>query len=195
MQHAGRSAYTVHLVYTRLGSVVGSRNSQLQPLHSSAARVLVCWLLQCRRARMGRGHRPMQRNHRACSQLFLLQHAPPRAAVPPCSRTHAGQPAHLRRKTRPVEIPIFFSCVRCWLVRDAREQSHVQGQLVNVPVPAHRLPVPPREVEKLAIGRQRRDQTIHGLGPQMVGVVTRVWRTWMDLIEIEFRQSSHEFSI
>lgn len=33
-------------------------------------------------------------------------------------------------------------------------------------------------------------------GPQMVGgVTTGVWRTWMDLIEIEFRLSSHEFSI
>jgi hypothetical protein len=51
----------------------------------------------------------MQRNHRTCRQLFVLQHAPPGAPVPPCSRTHAGQPAHLRRKTRPVEIPIFFA--------------------------------------------------------------------------------------
>jgi hypothetical protein len=39
------------------------------------------------------------------------------------------------------------------------------------------------------------EQAIHGLGPQMVGGVTGVWRTWLGLIEIEFRQSSHEFSI
>lgn len=97
-----------------------------------------------------------------------------RAAQGPCPTVQQDACRSARAspgKTRPVEIPIFFSCVRCWLVRDASEQSHVPGQAVDVPVPAHRLPVPPREVEKLAIGRQRRDQTIHGLGPQMVGGV------------------------
>lgn len=54
------------------------------------------------------GHRPMQRNHRACSQLFLLQHAPPRAPVPPCSWTLQVSPRISGRKPRPVEIPIFF---------------------------------------------------------------------------------------
>lgn len=74
---------------------------------------------------MGRGHRPMQRNHRACKQLFVLQHAPPGAPVPPRSRTHAGQPAHLRRKTRPVEIPIFF--LVCLLLACERRQSAIPG--------------------------------------------------------------------
>lgn len=98
---------------------------------------------------------------------LLLQHAAARGPCPTVQEDACRSAAHLRRKTRPVEIPSFF--LRCWPVTDARDESQSQVTNVPVPVPAHRLPLPPREVEKLAIGRQRRDQAIHGLGPQMVG--------------------------
>lgn len=115
MQQAGRSAYTVHLVYSRLGSVVGSRNSKLQPLaavHPEPG-------LLATRGPGWESHRPMQRNHKACRLHFFFSTLPPGGPVQPCRRTHAGQPAHLRRKTRPVEIPIFFPSL---LARDRRQR-------------------------------------------------------------------------
>lgn len=116
MQQAGRSAYTVHLVYSRLGSVVGSRNSKLQPL--TAVRPESGLLAYYRTARMGEGNRPMQRNHSACRlHLFsstrrpgpLSNRAAGRMQVSP--RISGEKPGHLR-------FPSFFS--RCWPVADAQ---------------------------------------------------------------------------
>lgn len=117
MQQAGRSAYTVHLVYSRLGSVVGSRNSKLQPLtavHPEPG-------LLATRGPGWQRHRRMQRYHKTCRLQHLFNMPPPRAPVQPCRRTHAGQPAHLRRKTRPLEIPILFPSL---LARDRRQRRH-----------------------------------------------------------------------
>lgn len=133
MQQAGRSAYTVHLVYSRLGSVVVSRNNKLQPLTAVLPEPgVLAWLA----TRVPGWQRAS--SHAAQPQgmqaALLLQHAPPGAPVHPCSRTHAGQPAHLRRKTRPLEIPIyFFFAVGLW----ETPRKHSQSQVSNVLVPAY----------------------------------------------------------
>lgn len=99
----------------------------------------------------------MQRNHRTCRLHFffstrrlgpLSNRAGGHMQVSP--RISGKKPGHLR-------FPSFFLC--CCPVADAREQT--QSQVSNVSVPAHSLPAPPRELEKPAIGRQRREQAIH----------------------------------
>lgn len=107
-----------------------------------------------------KGNRPMQHNHSACRlHLFSSTRRPG-----PLSDRAAGRmqvsPRISGEKPGQLRFPSFFSL----LARGRRPESRF-----NVPVPARRLPVPPREVEKLAIGRQRRDQAIDGLGPQLVG--------------------------
>lgn len=119
MQQAGRSAYTVHLVYSRLGSVVDSRNSKLQPLTAVRPE---SGLLAYRRPGWKEGNRPMQSNHWACRlHLFLStrrlgplsNRAAGRMQVSP--RISGEKPGHLR-------FPSFFFAVGPW--QTPRESSH-----------------------------------------------------------------------
>lgn len=79
-------------------------------------------------------------------------------------RISGEKPGHLR-------FPSFSLAVGPW---ETPENSPKARYPMYRYLPTHRLAAPPREGEKLAIGRQRRDQAIHGLGPQMVGG-SRYW--------------------
>lgn len=124
---------------------------------------------------------------------LLLQHAPPGAPVQPCRRTHAGQPAHLRRKTRPLEIPIFFSSL---LARDSLRRTVTKqgiqctGTLPTVFLFPH---------VRLRISRLDASAVIKlsmTLGPQMVGgSLLGCGALGRALSKLSFDLSSHDFSI
>lgn len=191
MQQAGRSAYTVHLVYSRLGSVVGSRNSKLQPLtavHPESGLLAT----GAEEAQDGRGivSCSATTGHAGCAPSSA------RAARGPCPTVQedaAGQPAHLRRKTRPLEIPIFFSSL---LARDSlRRTVTKQGIQCTGTLPTFFL----LPHVRLRISRLDASAVIKlsmTLGPQMVGgpLLGCGAPEWA-LSKLSFDLSSHDFSI
>lgn len=124
---------------------------------------------------------------------LLLQHAPPGAPVQLCRRTHAGQPAHLRRKTRPLEIPIFFPSL---LARDSLQRTVTkQGVQCTGTLPTFFL----FPHVRLRISRLDASVVIKlsmTLGPQMVGgSLPGCGAPGWALSKLSFDLSSHDFSI
>lgn len=189
MQQAGRSAYTVHLVYSRLGSVVGSRNSKLQPLTAVHPESV---LLATRGPGWER-HRLMQRNHRACRlRSFsstrrpgpLFNCAEGRMQVSP--RISGEKPGHLR-------FPSFFPSL---LARDSLQRT-VTKQGVQCTGTLPTLFLFPHV--RLRISRLDASVVIKlsmTLGPQMVGgSLPGCGAPGWALSKLSFDLSSHDFSI
>lgn len=147
---------------------------------------LVCWLQD------GRGIVSCSATigHAGCAP------SPARAARGPCPTVQedaAGQPAHLRRKTRPLEIPIFFSSL---LARDSlRRTVTKQGIQCTGTLPTFFL----FPHVRLRISRLDASAVIKlsmTFGPQMVGgPLLGCGAPGWALSKLSFDLSSHDFSI